>query len=347
MNTIKPLAGYVCSKLLIVISLFLFTCIWNITSFAKTIKVIDCLGRKIEISLPIKRIVVLNSDALEVVRLLNAEDLVVGVYSKITKEPEFWGNLVNLPKVGNWNSANFEKIAILNPDLVIAYGTNPGPELDTKLKTLHISLLRLNFYKINTFKKELITISNILDKKREAKKFLEWYEKKLKFVKNKLLNTKNRPKVYVESYNDYIASGPGSGADEMCSIAGGYNIGREFNIPYPHVSPEWIVSQDPEIIIKPASWGKGYSRKSKDFFNKIKNNIINRPGFFLTKAVKNNRVYVIDSSIWCGPEAIIGIGYLVKWFYPTLFQKFDPSLWHKEYLERFQKIPYKGYYVSN
>lgn len=109
MNTIKPLAGYVCSKLLIVISLFLFTCIWNITSFAKTIKVIDCLGRKIEISLPIKRIVVLNSDALEVVRLLNAEDLVVGVYSKITKEPEFWGNLVNLPKVGNWNSANFEK----------------------------------------------------------------------------------------------------------------------------------------------------------------------------------------------------------------------------------------------
>ncbi len=70
----------------------------------------------------------------------------------------------------------------------------------------------------------------------------------------------------MESYNDYIASGPGSGADEMCSIAGGYNIGREFNIPYPHVSPEWIVSQDPEIIIKPASWGKGYSRKSKDFF---------------------------------------------------------------------------------
>ena len=75
------------------------------------IEIIDALGKQVEIKLPVKKMVVLNSDALEVVRSLKVEGLVVGVFSEIAKNPLFWPVLKDKPKVGSWRDANPEIIA--------------------------------------------------------------------------------------------------------------------------------------------------------------------------------------------------------------------------------------------
>ena len=314
-------------------------------SFGKTIKVIDSLKREVKISLPVHRIVALNSDALEVLRILNAQDMVVGVFSGIVREKRFWGDLAKRPKVGKWNKPNIEAIVTLKPDIVIAYTRSPGIELERKLSAFHIPVLRLDFYKVKTLINEVNILAQVLNKKQAAMEFCNWYTKYIKQF-SKIKNIKKRPLVYIESYTEYHSVGPGSGGHEICELAGGKNIAGDFSIPYPRVTPEWVVTQDPDIIVKAAAWGRGYELNYPIFLNKLRKRIINRPGWRHIKAVKTERVYVIDSSIWSGPRAIIGIAYLAKWFHPKIFTKLNPESLHKEYLEKFQHIPFKGVYVS-
>lgn len=297
--------------------------------------------------MPIERVVVLNCDALEVMRILHASSLVVGVCREVEKDRAFWGRLASLPIVGSWKRVNVEAIFRLHPDLVIAYGNNPGPELDRQMALLDLQLLRLNFYKIRTLLEEIKVLGKVLGREKRAAEYVRWFREKLVLIRNRIERLKGkRPRVYCECYSDFIAVGPGSGSDEMCWMGGGDNIGRELSIPFARVSAEWVIGHNPQIIVKPTGGGRGYERKDNSFFLHLRDEIARRRGFQEIDAVKKGRIYVIDSSIWTGPASIIGLGYLARWFHPALFKDIDPERWHKEYLERFQGIPYRGFYVS-
>ena len=310
-----------------------------------SISITDSSGRMVKVQLPVKRMVILTSDALEIVRVLNAVDLVAGVNSGTEKNPLFWLKLKDLPKVGTWNSPNYELIAGLNPDLVIGYAGRPGPEMEKKLSPFGITVLRLNFYKIKTLTKEVKILGRILKKEKEAEEFADWYQQKIQLIQDRIRKLDKLPDVYIESYTDYHSAGPGSGADEMCAYAGGHNISSGFAISYPEVTPEWVVAENPDIIVKAASLGRCYQITKPDKLKNIKTGIIKRPAWNNISAVQNGKVYVLANDIWTGPMAIVGISYMAKWFHPALFEDIDPVLIHKEYLEKFQKIKYSGVYV--
>lgn len=311
-----------------------------------TMIVEDALGKISQISLPVRRIVVLNSDVLEVLRILKAQNLVVGVCSEVAREPEFWGALASRPKVGGWRSPNLEAIVKLEPDLVIAYHRNPGREFDRRMAALGIQVLRLDFYRIEILEQEVHTLGRILDRQPQAARFCDWHRRHLEMIWEKLAWTGDRPPVYIESYTDYHAAGPGSGGDEMCILAGGRNIAAGFTIPYPQVTPEWVLSQNPEVIIKAVANGNGYALKNSSPFNRRRDAILRRPAWRYIAAVATGKVHVMDSAIWTGPRALIGIAYMAKWFYPGLFQDLHPEELHKEYLETFQGVEYRGVFVS-
>ncbi len=306
----------------------------------------DALGRKVKVGLPIRSLVALNSDVLEVMRSLKAQDLVSGVFSEITKYPLFWPKLKYKPKVGCWRNANAELIAQLNPDIVIAYGKNPGQELEKKLSPFGITVLRLDFYKVGTLEKEIAILGRLIRKEKEAEKLCAWYRKNLNTIHKRLKSIRHRPEVYIESYTKHRTSGPGTGAHEMCVMAGGHNIASDFAIPYAEITPEWVLSKDPEIILKGAAWSTGYAACDSKVLNLIRDNIVARPAWSHVQAVKQGRVYVMDSGIWTGPRAIIGIFYLAKLFHPNVFEDLHPEAIHREYFEIFQGVKFKGVYVS-
>lgn len=305
----------------------------------------DALGRKIEVILPVKSLVALNSDVLEVVRALKAEDLVSGVYSEITREPDLWPGLKDRPKVGSWRDPNIEVIAQLKPDIVIAYGRNPGQELEKRLSPFGIKALRLDLYKIGKLEKEVKTLGLILDRKTEAERLCSWHRKKMDMISETLIGINDRPDVYIESYTKNRMSGPGTGIHEMCVMAGGHNIASDFTIPYAEVAPEWVVTKDPEIIIKGASWSAGYIAEDSTLLDRIRDEVIARPAWNHIRAVSRGKVHVMDSSVWTGPRAIIGICYMAKWFHPEEFKDIDPQALHREYMEVFQGIKFRGVYV--
>jgi iron complex transport system substrate-binding protein len=312
---------------------------------AVTIK--DSLGRSVQVLYPVRRIVALNSDVLEIIRTLKAEEYVVGVFSEIIREPEFWGGLAKRPKVGSWRDPDLEAIASLTPDIVVAYSRNPGPTLEQKANLLGIQVLRLDFYKVDKLEEEARALGLLLNRMQEAERFCEWHRRHLKMIQERVARTSRRPAAYIESYSDYHAAGPGSGGHEMCVLAGGRNISESLSIPFPRVTPEWVLAKNPEVIIKAASYGNGYSLKSPTPLNQRRDAIMWRPTWHHIPAVKEGNVYVMDSSIWTGPRAIIGISHMVQWFHPNLFSELDPETLHRTYLETFQGVPYKGIFVSD
>lgn len=325
----------------------LFLSFWTGSVFGASVAVEDALGRNVQVTLPIQRIVVLNSDVVEILRTLKAEDRVVGVFSEISREPEFWGDLVKKPKVGSWRDPDMEAIAALKPDLVIAYSRNPGPLLEQKMALFGIQVLRFDFYKVDTLEREVQVMGKLLKLEKEAARFCNWQRWYLSMFQEKIAGTSRRPAVYIESYTDYHAAGPGSGGHEMCVLAGGRNIAACLSIPYPRITPEWVVSRNPEVIVKAASHGNGYISPAPTAFNQRRDAILKRPAWHHIPAVSSGNVHVMDSAIWTGPRAIIGIAHMVRWMHPHLFRDFDPKAVHREYLETFQGVPYKGVYVSD
>ena len=313
---------------------------------AESIVIEDAFGRQIFVNIPVQSIVVLNSDVLEVLRSLGAQDLVKGIYSEITKDGAFFREFLDRPRVGSWKNANAELIADLNPSIVIAYENNPGTELEKQLSPFGIQVLRLNFYKLGTIAKEIRTLGKIIGREQQGERLGAWYGKKLEIIENQLSKVKEKPLVYVESYSAFHTAGPGSGGHDMCVYAGGKNLADEFKVPYSEVTSEWVISKQPDVIFKTTAWGNGFERNDRVFFNNVRDELAARPSWNLIRAVKNNRVHVLDSGIWTGPRAVIGVVYMAKCIYPGLFNNLDPVGIHKEYLESFQGIPYQGVYIS-
>ncbi|MGD9161734.1 MAG: ABC transporter substrate-binding protein [Desulfobacteraceae bacterium] len=305
----------------------------------------DAMDRRVRIMPPVNRIAVLPSDGIEVIRALKATDLVVGVNDLIKKKAAFWSGLADCYTIGHTFEPNYEQLVSLWPDLVLAYGDRPGQELEEKLLPLGIQVIRLDFYRLSRLQREVEDFGRLLGKTREAGIYMAWHAKCVSIIETRLKNQRKHPMIYLEGYTDYRASGPGSGAYEMGILAGGDIISPGYKMPSTEISSEFVVSRNPDIIVKLASGINSYSDKTPESLKTVRRDILQRPGLAYTTALKDGKVYVLSADIGPGPRGIIGSLYMAKIFYPEAFRDVDVKEIHREYMERFQGIPYRGYYA--
>ena len=150
------------------------------------------------------------------------------------------------------------------------------------------------------------------------------------------------PKVYAEwsSTADLSTLGTGSGFDQVLKEARGYNIAGSLKDDYPKVDWEWVVTENPEVIIKRQTQSSGQtqigwqSTPSQDSIKleSARNELLDRSGSGGISAVKSDRVYLIDWDIVNGLDQVVGVTYLAKLLHPGV--DLDPVQVHKEYLER-------------
>jgi iron complex transport system substrate-binding protein len=137
------------------------------------------------------------------------------------------------------------------------------------------------------------------------------------------------PTVYIEGYTDYAAQGTNSGIDLMLSIAKGANIASDLGEQWPKVTPEWVLMQDPAIILKVCSPTDEISTED------VWNNVMARKGFETLQAVQSEDVYVINGDLAYGPRSIAGLVYVARALHPSFFDDIHPIDVLLEYDERF------------
>jgi iron complex transport system substrate-binding protein len=296
----------------------------------------------VEIPDKISRVIVLSRDMLEVARALDTIPLVVGVGDTVKRDPTFWPELAKAPVVGKWNDPNYEAIAALKPDLVLTYGRNPGPEAEDRLRSVGIPLLRLEVHQISHFEAVVRTLGEALDRKPQAEALLAWWTGKYALLDACLGQGLEPRRVYLEGYNRLQAWGAGSSGDETLRKVRGQNVAQSLGAAFGEVNPEWVLATQPWAIVKFSSSKERYVAETREALRKVALDIAARPGFDQLEAVRNERVFVLAAEVHGGPRAPVGAAYLARWLYPDRCADCDPDRWHKEYFERFQRMPYQG-----
>jgi len=116
---------------------------------------------------------------------------------------------------------------------------------------------------------------------------------------------------------------------------------------YEVVDPEWVIEQNPDIIIiasnliesEGGSSFAGYDLDDPSQMAREREDFLSRPELAEVNAVKNGRVYMMEYKLFSYSQSmIIGAVYLAKWIYPDL--DLNPEEIHQEYLSRFQHLDY-------
>ena len=200
-----------------------------------------------------------------------------------------------------------------------------------------------DIHKPDEFAKDLLAMGEIFGKEAQAQEYLDWYNEKTEDV-NKAVNELNMPKVYLESSSTSPKIGElgtysgMSSTGQVTRITNGYNVAKDLKLEFPKVDWEWVVKQNPEVIILtkycPADklgWNAAPSTDSIAL-ETIRNELISRPGASSISAVKDGRIYIMDAYKLNGPDGVIGLTYISKALHPET--DLDPGAVEREYFEK-------------
>jgi iron complex transport system substrate-binding protein len=321
----------------------------------KKLTIVDAEGAAKTVSKPIEKIVTLNADCTEAIRGIGAKDTISGIEGATAEYTIFFPEISQLPSVGRGNTPDLEIILEMNPDILIAYAPgiyNPGHAGLEDMLEPEVTVVRLNFYKAETIREEMLKLGYLLHKEENAIEYVEWHDKYVDEIEEGVsgISEADKPEVFIDyggvEENVRLTCAKGTGNHQLCEQAGGKNIAADLPSDlapgYPYVSLEWILDQDPEVIIGQASGyntrAGGYETDDESEMKKYYDDILALPGIGNIAAVNTSRVYMIHGDSAGGLAYLVGLAYHAKWFHPVQFSDLDPQEIHQEYLDEFCDI---------
>ena len=225
------------------------------------------------------RIVVLDPATVEMIYMLGAEDKIVGVAnlerSKVWPEEK----VAKLESVGTFMKPSFERIITLKPDLVIT-SVLTDDNLNNGLKSNNIEAKRIQANSIEEIFTNFLEVAKMLGKENEANKIIA--EKRAKLEEIKKMAAINKKGLFVMSASPLMVFGNDNLPNDIMKLLNIKNIAENQKGRNPIVTPEFIMKENPDIIItllpNPAQI------------------VATNPQLKNVNAIKNNKFIVVNSS---------------------------------------------------
>jgi len=314
------------------------------------ITIIDSDNRTVTIYKPIKRMICQTTWGYEPIFILGGTDRISAVEYDAQRIYGFVPGLQKLPTIGKARAPDWEKIVENQPDVFVMSNNKTLADFEKKLDLLGSAIVILRFSEINKFQKEFRTLAKLLEKDDKAEEYLSWWQGYLNQIYEKTTKIEHKVRVYNEgSDSPWHTGSKMSAISNVITLAGGFNIASTINTKSAEVSPEWVMLQNPNVIIIPAFFDlaptdlTGYHLNSTENARIFIEEASSRTGWKETDAVKNKKVYVLDGVIgYSACNGAVGVCYCAKWFYPEAFKDLDPDAINREYFEKWLGVPYKG-----
>jgi iron complex transport system substrate-binding protein len=230
-----------------------------------------------------RRIVCLTEETTETLYLLGEGDRVVGVSGYTVRPPE----ARRKPKVSAFISARFDRIAALEPDLILAFSDLQADIVRELVRRGH-AVVTFNQRSVEEILQMILVLGGIVGCAGRAQALVDGLRQGLDAIGKETARWPRRPKVFFEEWNDPLISGI-QWVEELVEIAGGAPIFPELRTAGLAkdriVDPDEVSRRDPEVVI--ASWcGKPVRRER----------IVARTGWDRISAVRHGHVYEIKSA---------------------------------------------------
>ena len=268
----------------------------------------DGTGETIIFDAPPQRIVSFSAANTEIMFALGLGDRVVGrdAFSDYPVEA------LDVPSVGNAFALNLELIVSLEPDLVFISFEGPKEQLrEVGLRPLFIPPSDT----LEGVLRYIRVMGQIMGRPGEAATLAAQIEREIQDIENLLRDVGPGPSVYYELDPGLWTVGPATFIGDMISIAKAQNVAAAAGGTYPQLSNEYLVAQDPEVILLADSSELGGQG------DETPESVAARPGWSNITAVREGRIYPVNPSLLSRPGPRIGQGlrHLVELIHPELF----------------------------
>ncbi len=244
-------------------------------------------------------IVSLAPSITEMVYAIGAGDQLIGR----TSACDYPGSALEVQIVGAFGRPSLEMLTSLQPDIVLDADL-ADEQMGSRIKELGIRRQRLTINTPDDIPDALRTIGRVTGNTERADSLASAIENGLQVLRAKASEKKSRPKVYLEIWDDPLwTGGSRSYTSALIGYAGGFNIGDSVAKEYFEISPEWVITENPDII------ACMYMSRNSSVTQKV----MARPGWEHISAVRNAKVYDrFDNSIFLrpGPRVLEGIAQL-------------------------------------
>ncbi len=258
---------------------------------------------------------------------------------------------------------DFEKLLAVKPDVALMAAWQ-YKSLGDKVKLLEQSGIKVVVVDFNaqTVEKHLAStrvIGKVMGTQQRAERIAKEYEATVTNVQDRVstyLKSNPARRVYVEigtgGADEYGKSYTTSMWGNLLTLAGANNIATGKFKGSAHLTPEYVLSQDPEVIfVSGAHWSKhsdsallGFGTTEKEAQSRYRP-YLNRQGWSRLSAVKNQQVFGMYHS---GTRTIydhVFLQYLAKSIYPQAFQDIDPKKNHQAFFENYMPQALNGTFM--
>ncbi|MDR3102258.1 MAG: ABC transporter substrate-binding protein [Methanocalculaceae archaeon] len=295
------------------ISLFLLLCLLSgVVSAAEwsPVTITDDSGYTSEIASEPQTIVSLGPSNTEILFALGLGDKITGV----TEYCDYPAEAHIKPIVGGISSVNIEKIVVLHPDIIFA-NAMIGEGSIHHLRQLGYTVICPNPKSEGTFS-SIRRVGSATGTSAVAEDLIASMQQRINAAAGMLetVGAGMLTVTHIVGTDPYWVSGVHTFQDELITLAGGKNAFSEID-GWGIISLEHLLTTDPDVILIDSDTGMGEMGK-----NLLKQSFMTDPHLSSLSAVKNNRVYIVDSDTFDRGGLRIGdaLDELIAALYPAV-----------------------------
>jgi len=237
------------------------------------------------------RIISLAPNITEILYALDARDQMVARTRYCLYPPE----AAKLPQVGGITDPSPEAILALKPDLVIVSKLTPLAAYK-QLQRLRVPLLAIEDPGLEGIYTNIEKIAEAIGRPAKGKQLTQQMRKSMNQLKEKAtaLTPENRPRTLLLcGTSSHFCAGRKSFTGEMMELIGARNIAPATSQPWPQLSIERILSENPEVIIISLAHENNEKRLAKEQLDSWTTD----PLWKQLDAIRNNRVHFIGENL--------------------------------------------------
>lgn len=269
--------------------------------------VTDDLNRRVTLPNPVEKTVTLAPSLTDLVVAAGATSKIVGV-TTADDNPALADSITRFSAL----PVDFEAVASLQPDVVLATNQINNPRDAETLEALGISTLFFSFKNVDDIPRVVRRLGHLLGTAPAASSMADSLAQRLAAFRTNVDSLEVRPRVLVLiSASPLYSFGGNSYVNTMIELAGGQSVTDSLSNASPILSDEFVLNVRPQVII--GTFGENFNPKK----------LLNlHPTWKHLPAVKNNRVYTIPPN-WISrpsPNIIKGIAYMTSRINPALIK---------------------------
>jgi iron complex transport system substrate-binding protein len=217
-------------------------CAQAIAPATQTLELLDQRGKSVVLARPAQRIVSLLPSLTESICALQACDRLVGTDRFSNHPPQ----VRSLPKLGDLQDAQIERIVQLHPDVVLVAA---AARITDRLEALGLNVLVFNSNTHADVRHNLNMLSNLIGQPAQGEQLWARIQAQVREAATQVPAQVQGQRVYFEIDGSIYAAGQASFIGETLHQLGLRNVVPSELGPFPKLNPEFIVRAQPQIVM--------------------------------------------------------------------------------------------------